>query len=327
MKRITQAFGVCLSLATAGQAAASTFDQCVLEHMQGVTSDKAAIAIKESCLHTVAAPLPPEVLNALSAGSQASYGEAPANQEGGAGLYITLNNQSGYDLTELTIEVGDKNDPTVRDRYRVDRFSRVPQSIIELRHPYPDPIDNGVIRSGIREIFVRIGKWNESSSNWGFVAAKGFPTASNQADSGRSAVVQANRLLYENENVHDACKAYADILSRRHDNPTAEVTVEEAIQSSLCSGFILGAMHSVEGAYKDGAHNETYTSQGYKWCGRVDYNNHQRGRYEQGQKILSAFTKYLKKQEAVGNDITFANIEPKFFPAAMSKAFPCRQSP
>jgi hypothetical protein len=87
--------------------------------MRDVTSDKAAIAIKESCLRAVEVPIPPEAVNALSTGSLASYEQAPA-LEGGAGLYIVLNNQSGYALTELTIAVQEKKNSTVQDRYTAE---------------------------------------------------------------------------------------------------------------------------------------------------------------------------------------------------------------
>jgi hypothetical protein len=321
MKRISQKFGFCLSLAIVSQAGASTFDQCVLERMRAVTSDKAAIAIKESCLRAAEVPLPPEAVNALSTGSLASYEQAPA-LEGGAGLYIVVNNQSAYVLTELTIEVSEKKNPTVQDRYKADRFWPVPHPHNSLVGPYPDPIDNETIRSGMREIFVRIGKWDQSSV-WSIVAAKGFLAASNQDNSARPAAVQSKPI--GDENVHDACKAYADVLSRMYVNPIADIEIEEAKESSLCAGYIAGFLGSAEFIhYNLDSHTATYASRGYKWCWPTLDRDDKRG-HEVLLEVASRFTKFLEEQDAPYVE-TFVWATPSF-PAAMQKYYPCKEAP
>jgi hypothetical protein len=87
----------------------SDFDKCVLEHMPGVTSDLAASSVKEACIRTVETLLPTEALLTLR-NARAAFGQLP-HYEGGFGLYMTLNNNSGYTITELSIEIVNKQNP------------------------------------------------------------------------------------------------------------------------------------------------------------------------------------------------------------------------
>ena len=106
-----------------GAAVASPFDTCVLQHMQGVTSDVAAVSVKEACLHTTETPLPDSALQTLMT-MQAGYGKLPS-PEGGQGLYVSINNNSGYTITELVLQIEDKRTHET-ERYVVRVFPSPP---------------------------------------------------------------------------------------------------------------------------------------------------------------------------------------------------------
>jgi hypothetical protein len=159
-----------------GAAGASEFDKCVLQHMQGVTSDLAAASIKEACLRTVETQLPEEAVKAL-AGATAAFGQLPS-YVGGFGLYITLNNHSGYTITELSIEI--ENEKTHEHvTYAVRNFPFVPPPGA-IMDPPRDPTIEKMIGPGQRVFYTPINqttadvmKWHELFS-WQITSVKGF---------------------------------------------------------------------------------------------------------------------------------------------------------
>jgi hypothetical protein len=161
-----------------GSALGSEFDACVLQHMQGVTSDLAASSVKEACLRMVEKPLPAEALQVLNT-ARAGFGALPS-YVGGMGLYISLNNNSGYTITELTIGVHDKKTGNVTS-YVIRIFPFVPPpGVIAMGQPR-DPTIQEMIAPGERQFYARISetardpkKWNTEYS-WSVAAAKGFP--------------------------------------------------------------------------------------------------------------------------------------------------------
>ena len=177
----------------------------------------------------------------------------------------------------------------------------------------------------MREIFVWIGKWDQSSA-WSIVAAKGFLTASNQNNSARRAVVQSKPI--GDENIYDACKAYADVLSRRHANLTAETEIEEAKESSLCAGYIAGFVRAADYTYNTASHTSAYTSRGYRWCWPTFDKDDKRGQDEALLQVVSLFTKFLEETAAPSTHSyeTFGWVVPSF-PAAMKKYYPCKEAP
>ena len=157
----------------------SEFDQCVLQHMQGATSDLAATSVKESCLRTVEVPLAEDTVAALTgAGNQAHFWQFPASAFGGGtgALAITLNNVSGYTLTELSIMVLTK-ETGKSETYRVRSFPNYPpNALVGLPR---DPTILKKIEPGKHEIYVPIAEVADptkfwASHNWGITAAKGF---------------------------------------------------------------------------------------------------------------------------------------------------------
>jgi hypothetical protein len=159
-----------------GTALASEFDKCVLQHMQGVTSDLAASSIKEACLRTVETQLPDEALKALS-GATAAFGQLPA-LVGGAGIYITLNNTSGYTITELSITIENKKTHAFVT-YPVRYFPFVPPPGV-IMGPPRDPTLEKMIGPGQRAFYTPINQTTDDVTKWGelygwdFTAAKGF---------------------------------------------------------------------------------------------------------------------------------------------------------
>jgi hypothetical protein len=92
----------CLAITS---VSASQFDQCVLDVMKGVTSDIAAVSIKEACIRKTEVPIPTSLLLSGLPNSRASYG---AFVDGSSGLFVTINNNTGYTISELTITVANK---------------------------------------------------------------------------------------------------------------------------------------------------------------------------------------------------------------------------
>jgi hypothetical protein len=113
--------------------------------------------------------------------ARAAYGKLPS-LVGGSGLYISVNNNSGYTITELVLEIVDKKTHQT-ERYVVRLFPFPPpppqSGVIELGYG-PDKTPAMMIVPGPREFYVRINqsvrdpkKWNDTY-DWNIVSAKGF---------------------------------------------------------------------------------------------------------------------------------------------------------
>lgn len=178
MRVVLPVGALALALTFGRPAVASPFDTCVLQHMQGVTSDVAAGSVKEACLRTAETPLPDTALQTLMT-MRAVYGKLPPGASG-AGLYISFNNNSGYTITELVLEIQDKT-THARERYvvRLFPFPPSPPPVIDMGYG-PDRTPAMMIAPGPREFYVRINqslrdpkKWNDAYE-WNIVSAKGF---------------------------------------------------------------------------------------------------------------------------------------------------------
>ena len=136
----------------AGKAAASSFNQCILDHMQGATSDLAALSIKEACIHASEKQLPDDALNTLMT-SAAGFGILPFPSQDKSGLYVTLNNNSGYTITELVIEITDKK-TKAPERYVIRLFPFVSAPGVIMGAPSDRTIDE-MIPPGASPVLFR----------------------------------------------------------------------------------------------------------------------------------------------------------------------------
>jgi hypothetical protein len=159
---------------------ASPLDACVLERMPAATSDRAAIAIKEACIRTVESPLAESAIVQL-AGAKAAFGSLPRFVSGdGNGLYVTLNNNSGYTITELTVSITNLKTKHV-ERYVVRRFSSPPAPGVIAMGPPSDPTILQMIRPGLSSFYFPVSETLPASTQftdvfqWDIDAAKGFP--------------------------------------------------------------------------------------------------------------------------------------------------------
>lgn len=155
-------------------AHANAFDDCVLDNMRGVTSDLAAKSIKVACLRKTSVEIPKEDLSALT--GRAEY--ADFGQQFGKGFWISLENQSAYIVTSVTIDihvgVGDNQFFETDDFY-------TPQPGVIYAGPPPDPIRSMQIarfsKIDFRIIAPQPGiDMKKQNFKWGIAAAKGIPT-------------------------------------------------------------------------------------------------------------------------------------------------------
>src|SRR5262249_45151116 len=147
---------------TSLSVANSGYDTCVLEHMQGETSDQAAFAVKEACIHASERQLPDEALQTLMT-SRATFSEAPVGW-GDSGLYITINNNSGYTLTELVVEIVNKKTED-SERYVVRSFPNVHPGEIVSGLPSDRTVWE-MIKPGLAHFFLPIRQTTENPSTW-----------------------------------------------------------------------------------------------------------------------------------------------------------------
>jgi hypothetical protein len=169
-------------IGSSSTAEASEFDACVLQHMQGVTSDTAATSIKEACLRTVEIALPAEALQTLATararyGSLPSFGPLPSN-EGDAGLIITLNNNTGYTITELIVSIEDQK-THASTPYIIRLFPYLPPPGV-IRGLPSDETTIEMLRPGQHQFYAAISerardpnKWGDAYA-WEIASAKGF---------------------------------------------------------------------------------------------------------------------------------------------------------
>jgi hypothetical protein len=154
-------------------AKATTFDDCVLENMRGVTSDLAAKSIKVSCLRKSSVPLPDEDLAKLV--SQAQY--ASLGEKEGTGFWISVDNRTDYVITEITIKVSVKGGPA--EIFRTDDFWYPTPGVIYTSLP-PDPTHSMQIKPFSKTVYQVRAKLDmdvrKPEFKWGIQSAKGIPT-------------------------------------------------------------------------------------------------------------------------------------------------------
>jgi hypothetical protein len=150
---------------------ANPLDDCTLKNMAGVTSDAAAKFVREACLGQISKPIPPEE---LSTKATAAMGPEQYNQSNH--LYVTIQNNSPYAITEMMIRVATDKDTKSND-YEVTHFVR---DTIYLGSPPSDPTTYLQIKPfttvtfsfAIREPNLPQGEWS-----WRVLSAKGYLAA------------------------------------------------------------------------------------------------------------------------------------------------------
>jgi hypothetical protein len=153
-----------------------SYSSCVLSNMKGVTNDLAAQAVEEICLKKASQPI---FDTDLFKGSTAGYGQINGYLDQRFGLHVTVDNKSGYTLTELSILVVHKKTNATKTY---------------VAHSFPEPVGPGVIISGApkdRTTLMRLASgrhtftlpidetMTDSSKffdtyTWGIGAAKGY---------------------------------------------------------------------------------------------------------------------------------------------------------
>jgi hypothetical protein len=178
MRRSVWLLAATVAVATTSASAAPAFDTCILDHMQGVTSDLAAIAVKEACIRATEEPLPDAMLQTLMS-ARAWYEKLPMPDETEMGLYIRLNNNSGFRLTELVVRVTNIKTQEAED-YVVRRFPYIPPPGSFFSGPPPDRTVEEIIGPGNREFFLTVNQKARDTQSWGatyswdIVSAKGL---------------------------------------------------------------------------------------------------------------------------------------------------------
>jgi hypothetical protein len=159
---------------SSASAVANAFDDCVLENMRGVSSDVAARSIKVACLRRSSVEIPKDEISALT--GRAEYTDF--GPQFGKGFLITLENQTSYIITAVTIDVhvgtGDNQ------FFETDDFFTPQPGVVYAALP-SDPTISMQIRR-FRKVDFRIITQQpridlkKQNFKWGIAAAKGIPT-------------------------------------------------------------------------------------------------------------------------------------------------------
>jgi hypothetical protein len=150
---------------------ANPLDDCTLKNMAGVTSDAAAKFVRQACLGQISAPIPLDQLALI----HATAGMGPAQFDQSNHLYITVENNSRYAITEMMVRVSTNNGAKTND-YEATNFYQPPSVGIATGLP-PDPASYLQIKPfstvtfsiAIREPNLPQGKWG-----WDILSAKGY---------------------------------------------------------------------------------------------------------------------------------------------------------
>ncbi len=113
---------------TPGQA--NPLDDCTLKNMAGVTSDAAAKFVRQSCLGQISTLIPPEELLI-----KATAAMGPEQYKQSNHLYVTIQNNSPYAITQMMIRVATDKDTKWND-YEVTNFAR---DTVYFGEPPSDP--------------------------------------------------------------------------------------------------------------------------------------------------------------------------------------------
>ena len=169
---------IALSFASTIPSHASEFDGCVLENMQGVKSDEAALAIKEACIRTVEKPAPEGVIADLNASSTAYFGALPFSGNAQGALFLTIHNATGYTVTELTVSVADRASLTTKN-YVVRYFPDIPPPNVISMGPPNDRSLWQRLQPGLNRFYFEVTEialqatWHDKYT-WQVLAAKGY---------------------------------------------------------------------------------------------------------------------------------------------------------
>jgi hypothetical protein len=170
---------VCLSLLCMlpcrGQA--SDFDECVVTRIKDAISDFAAIAIKSSCVRLTERDLP----DSVHLDGVANYGQIPGVSNT-FGLMITVNNNSGFHISGMTVVITDKKSGKA-SYYKTEHFMSVTISLESLGISHglpPDPTALMIIGPGRRLFGLEISETAVNNSDffarysWNIIGLKGW---------------------------------------------------------------------------------------------------------------------------------------------------------
>jgi len=163
-------FGIAALMMLAGvPCQANPLDDCTLKNMTGVTSDAAAKFVRQSCLGQISAPIP---LDKLTVHATAAMGAGQFDDSNN--LYVTVENNSPYAITEMMIRVSTENGKKSND-YEATNFLQVTRYPITALPPDPanylqiKPFSAVTFSITIREPNLPKGKWG-----WDILSAKGY---------------------------------------------------------------------------------------------------------------------------------------------------------
>ncbi|MGA3304024.1 MAG: hypothetical protein ABSC72_12155 [Methylovirgula sp.] len=153
---------------------ANPLDDCTLKNMAGVTSDAAAKFVRQACLGRISSAIAPEHLSIQATAAMGSGQFDDSNQ-----LYVTVQNNSPYAITEMMIRVATEMGTKWND-YEATNFLQIPKPGVIMTGLPPDPATYLQIKPfsavtfciAIREPNLPQGKWS-----WQVLSAKGYLAA------------------------------------------------------------------------------------------------------------------------------------------------------
>jgi hypothetical protein len=151
---------------------ANPLDDCTLKNMAGVTSDAAAKFVRQSCLGQISTAIAPEELSI-----QATAAMGAGQFDNSNHLYITVQNNSRYAITEMMVRVATEKDTKWND-YEATNFYEIPKYLVTGLPPDPaaylqiKPFSTVTFSIPIREPNLPQGKWS-----WKVLSAKGYLAA------------------------------------------------------------------------------------------------------------------------------------------------------
>jgi hypothetical protein len=147
-------------------------DDCTLKNMAGVTSDAAAKFVRQACLGQISAAIPPEQLLI-----QPTAAMGPGQFDDSNHLYVTIQNNSRYAITEMMLRVATEKDTKWND-YEATNFYEIPKYVVTALPPDPaaylqiKPFSTVTFSVSIREPNLPQGKWT-----WRVLSARGYLAA------------------------------------------------------------------------------------------------------------------------------------------------------
>lgn len=163
-----------LPVLAAAPCQSNPLDDCTLKNMAGVTSDAAAKFVRQACLGQISTAIAPDALSIQATAAMGSGQFDDSNH-----LYVTVQNNSRYAITEMMIRVATEKDTKWND-YEATNFYQLPKSGVIVTGMPPDPATYLQIKPfstvtfsiAIREPNLPQGKWS-----WRVLSAKGYLAA------------------------------------------------------------------------------------------------------------------------------------------------------